>query len=174
VNRRRANRAFGGAQIAAAAGLAFMHGAQDGQKFMSIGMLAVTLAAAQSSGNPVEGLSYPIWIMAFCSLAMGLGTAIGGRRIIKTVAMDMVDFEKFEGFAASAAACLCIALATFTGLPVSTTHTKTTAIMGVGAAKRLRGVKWSTAKDMGFTWLATFPGCGLIGFTFAFIVRQVL
>jgi PiT family inorganic phosphate transporter len=171
VNRRQADKGFGVAQILAAAGLAFMHGAQDGQKFMSIAMLGITLAAAN---NAVEGLTYPIWIMVLCSLAMGLGTAVGGRKIIKTVAMEMVSFEKFEGFAASLAGCLCIALATFTGIPVSTTHTKTTAIMGVGAAKRVKGVNWATARDMGITWLATFPGCGIIGFLAALLVVQIL
>ena len=98
---------------------------------------------------------------------MGLGTAVGGKRIIKSVAMEMTKLEKYQGFAASLAAALCILLSTLTGLPVSTTHTKTTAIMGVGAEKRLSSVKWGVAKEMVLTWVLTFPGCGLMGFAFA-------
>ena len=160
ADRRLAEGGFGIAQILAAAGLAFMHGAQDGQKFMSIAMMSIAL----SFGMGQAELPFPFWLMILCSLTMGIGTAIGGKRIIKSVAMEMVRFEKYEGFAASLAACLCLVLATFTGLPVSTTHTKTTAIMGVGAAKRVKAVKWSMAKDMLLTWVATFPGCGIIAF----------
>ena len=98
---------------------------------------------------------------------MGIGTSIGGYRIIKAVGMDMVKLETYQGFAADAAAAGCLLLASLTALPVSTTHTKTTAIMGVGAAKRLSSVKWSVVKDMVMTWVLTFPGCGLIGFLMA-------
>ena len=84
--------------------------------------------------------------------------------IIKAVGMDMVKLEKYQGFAADMAGAACLLLSSLTGIPVSTTHTKTTAIMGVGAAKRMRAVNWSVAKEMVFTWILTFPGCGLIGF----------
>ena len=143
--------------------LAFMHGAQDGQKFMSIAMMAVML----QMGLAGEPSSYPVWVMLVCSLAMGGGTAIGGKRIIKSVAMEMTKLEKYQGFSASLAASLCILLATLTGVPVSTTHTKTTAIMGVGAEKRLSSVKWSVAKEIGLTWIITFPGCALLGWAMA-------
>ncbi len=105
--------------------------------------------------------------MLVCSLAMGGGTAIGGKRIIKSVAMEMTKLEKYQGFSASLAASLCILLATLTGVPVSTTHTKTTAIMGVGAEKRLTSVKWSVAKEICLTWIITFPGCALLGWAMA-------
>ena len=163
VNRYVAERFFSGAQIAAAALLAFMHGAQDGQKFMSIAMMAIML----EMGVTGQVSSYPLWIMLVCSTTMGVGTGIGGKRIIKSVAMEMTKLEKYQGFAASLAASLCILLATLTGMPVSTTHTKTTAIMGVGAEKRLSAVKWSTAKNMVLTWVCTFPGCGLLGWGLA-------
>lgn len=163
VNRYTAERFFSGAQIGAAALLAFMHGAQDGQKFMSIAMMAILL----EMGITGDVTTYPLWIMLLCSLTMGLGTGIGGKRIIKSVAMEMTKLEKYQGFAASLAASLCILLATLTGMPVSTTHTKTTAIMGVGAEKRLSAVKWSTAKNMVLTWVFTFPGCGLLGWALA-------
>lgn len=163
VDRYKAETFFSGAQIGAAALLAFMHGAQDGQKFLGIAMTAILLDAGISG----EGVAFPMWLMLMCSLTMGLGTAIGGKRIIKSVAMEMTKLEKYQGFAASLAASLCILLSTLTGLPVSTTHTKTTAIMGVGAAKRFSSVKWGVAKDMVWTWVLTFPGCGLMGFLLA-------
>ena len=105
--------------------------------------------------------------MLLCSLVMGLGTSIGGYRIIKSVGMDMVKLEKYQGFAADIAGAGCLLLSSLTGLPVSTTHTKTTAIMGVGAARRLSSVNWGIVKDMGMTWVLTVPGCGLIGFLMA-------
>ncbi len=155
---------FGGAQIAGGATMAFMHGAQDGQKFMGVFMLGVFLANGQSN---VETFQIPIWLMLLCSVVMGLGTSIGGYRIIKSVGMDMVKLEKHQGFAADAAGAGCLLLSSLTGIPVSTTHTKTTAIMGVGAAKRLSSVNWGVVKDMVLTWVLTFPGCGIIGFLMA-------
>ncbi len=95
---------------------------------------------------------------------MGVGTAVGGEKIIKNVGMDMVKLETFQGFAASFSTLISLVIATFGGLPVSTTHTNTTAIMGVGAAKNPKSVKWSIAIDMVKTWILTFPGCGLLGF----------
>lgn len=163
-NRRKLDHFFRWAQIAAGAGVAFMHGAQDGQKFMSIFVLAVTLATGV--GN-ADQMMLPIWLMVLCALNMGLGTAVGGKKIIKSVGMDMVKLEKYQGFAASFGATVCLVIATFGGLPVSTTHTKTTAIMGVGAARCKSAVKWSIAVDMVKTWVLTFPGCGLLGFVFA-------
>lgn len=157
---------FKWAQIAAGAGVAFMHGAQDGQKFMSVFILAITLATGVGSADQ---MTLPIWLMLFCALNMGLGTAIGGKKIIKSVGMDMVKLEKYQGFAASFGATICLLIATFGGLPVSTTHTKTTAIMGVGAAKCKKSVKWSIAVDMVKTWVLTFPGCGLLGFAFGWL-----
>lgn len=164
VNRHKANEVFHWCQIAAGAGVAFMHGAQDGQKFMSVFLLGIALSAGL--GQSAE-LALPIWLMVLCAINMGLGTAIGGERIIKNVAMNMTHLEVYQGFSASFSATLCLILATFTGMPVSTTHVKTTAIMGVGAAKRKTAVKWQVAIDMVKTWVLTFPGCGLIGFLMA-------
>lgn len=162
-DRRKLDHGFKWAQIAAGAGVAFMHGAQDGQKFMSIFVLAITLATGVGSADQMQ---LPVWLMLFCALNMGIGTAVGGKKIIKSVGMDMVKLEKYQGFAASFAATVCLLIATLGGLPVSTTHTKTTAIMGVGAEKNPRMVKWSIAGDMVKTWILTFPGCGLLGFAF--------
>jgi len=167
VSRRTANSIFTGAQIAGAAGVAFMHGAQDGQKFMSIMMLGVTLGAAQLAGTNVESLTFPLWVILVCSLTMGLGTGLGGKRIIKKVAMEMVSLEKYEGFAASLASTLCIGLAVFTGIPVSTTQVSGTALMGVAASKSVKALKLDAVQELVLTWVLTFPGCGLIGFLFA-------
>ena len=163
MKRATANGVFQALNVVAAAFLALMHGAQDGQKFMSVAMLGIALAIGMDG---VYG-DYPFWIMAFCAGCMALGSAVGGKKIIKSVAMDMVHLEKYQGFSASLAAGLCLLLATLTGIPVSTTHTKTTAIMGVGAAKRLRAVKWNLAGSMVLTWVFTFPGCGIIGYVLA-------
>ncbi|MDL2323591.1 inorganic phosphate transporter [Ruminococcaceae bacterium OttesenSCG-928-A16] len=170
IDRRKTSGFFRGAQIGGGAAMAFMHGAQDGQKFMGVFLLGTALAKGQSGGGMVE---IPFWLIILCSLVMGLGTSIGGYRIIKAVGMDMVKLEKYQGFAADAAAAGCLLISSLTGIPVSTTHTKTTAIMGVGAAKRLRSVNWGVVKEMILTWVLTFPGCGLIGFLIAKLFLQI-
>ncbi len=162
-NRLKTSRFFGGAQVAGGAAMAFMHGAQDGQKFMAIFLLG----AALSGGSTATGFVVPLWLMVVCSAVMGLGTSIGGYRIIKSVGMDMVKLKPYQGFAADLSSTLCLLLSTVTGIPVSTTHTKTTAIMGVGAAKRISNVKWSVVKELVLTWVFTFPGCGLLGYFMA-------
>ncbi len=160
---------FQKAQIGGAALMAFMHGAQDGQKFMGVFMLGIFLA----KGTNASTFVIPIWLMVLCSLIMGLGTSIGGMRIIKSVGMDMVKLEKYQGFSADLAASMCLLLSSLTGIPVSTTHTKTTAIMGVGSAKRLSNVNWSIVKEMIAAWFLTFPGCGLIGFFMALLFIKI-
>lgn len=161
LNRSKTNKFFNGAQIFGGAAMAFMHGAQDGQKFMGVFMLGIFMAA----GKPIpSNFDIPVWLMMLCSIVMGLGTSIGGYRIIKAVGMDMVKLEKYQGFSADMAGAGCLLLSSITGIPVSTTHTKTTAIMGVGAAKRLSCVNWGVVNEMVLTWVLTFPGCGLIGY----------
>jgi len=152
---------FRGAQICGGASMAFMHGAQDGQKFMGVFLLGLSISSGQTGVSTFE---IPIWLMILCSAVMALGTSIGGYRIIKSVGMDMVKLQTYQGFAADLGAALCLLIASLTGIPVSTTHTKTTAIMGVGASKRLSAVNWGVVKEMVLTWILTFPGCGLLGF----------
>lgn len=171
VNRQRANHAFRWAQILSGAGVAFMHGAQDGQKFMSIFMLATMMA---SGLGMTTQMALPLWLMLLCAANMGLGTAVGGERIIKSVGVNMVKLDSFQGFAASLSTFVSLMVATFGGLPVSTTHTNTTAIMGVGAARNPKAVKWSIAIDMVKTWVLTFPGCGILGFVCAKLFLLVL
>jgi len=162
VERRKTEPVFKYAQIAGAAYSAFMHGAQDGQKFMGIIIFCFIMARGQMSIP--EGLQPESWIMVLCAVIMGLGTAIGGKKIIKSVGMDMVKLEKYQGFSADLSASSALLLCSVLGLPVSTTHAKTTAIMGVGAVKNVKAINFGVVKEMVLTWVLTFPGCGLIGF----------
>jgi inorganic phosphate transporter, PiT family len=155
---------FGKAQIFSAAGMAFMHGAQDGQKFIGIFLLGMFLAKGQAETAKVI---IPIWLMVICAAVMGLGTSIGGYRIIKSVGMDMVKLEKYQGFSAELAGVMCLFLSTATGIPVSTTHTITTAIMGVGASRNIKDVNFGVVREMVLTWVLTFPCCGLVGYLIA-------
>lgn len=162
VERRKANKFFTGGQAFGAAAMAFLHGAQDGQKFMGVFMLGLSYNGfVEASGS---GFTIPIEVMAVCSLVMGFGTSVGGMRIIKSVGMDMVKLEKYQGFAADLSAAITLLICSLGGIPVSTTHTKTTAIMGVGASRRISSVNWAVVKDMVWAWVLTFPGCGLIAF----------
>lgn len=161
VVRQKTEKIFRYAQIFGAACMSFMHGAQDGQKFMGVILLSMFLV--NDSSTP-EAVQMPVWLMLLCSVVMGLGTSIGGKKIIKSVGMDMVKLEKYQGFSADIAASLSLLFSSVFGIPVSTTHAKTTAIMGVGAVKRLSAVNFGVVKEMGLTWILTFPGCGLIGF----------
>lgn len=170
VDRRKTTKLFKGGQVSAAAAMAFMHGAQDGQKFMGVFLLGVFLAQGQGD---VTSFTIPLWLMILCSAVMAIGTSIGGYRIIKAVGMDMVKLEKHQGFSADLAAASCLLLSSLIGIPVSTTHTKTTAIMGVGAAKRLSCVNWGVVKEMVWTWFLTFPGCGLIGYLMAILFMWI-
>ena len=164
LDRRKANGFFKYAQIFGAAAMSFMHGAQDGQKFIGVLMLGVAFCNGMPS---LSGVVIPVWLMLLCSVVMGLGTSVGGEKIIKSVGMDMVKLEKYQGFSADLAAAVCLLISSVFGIPVSTTHTKTSAIMGVGAVKRLSAINFGVVKDMMLTWVFTFPGCGLISFVTA-------
>ena len=153
---------FRGAQIVGAAAMAFMHGAQDGQKFMGIILLCVF--TLQGSGVAASTFEIPMWLMIVCSIVMGAGTAMGGKKIIKSVGMDMVKIEKYQGFSADIASSIALVFCSVFGLPVSTTHVKTTSIMGVGAVKRISAINFGVVKEMVMTWILTFPGCGILAY----------
>ncbi len=160
---------FRGAQITGAAFMAFMHGAQDGQKFMGVIILSIYLVNGISPSDPEMGMqvidtNQLVWLMLICSAVMGIGTMIGGKKIIKSVGMDMVKLEKYQGFSADIAASISLLFSSVFGIPVSTTHAKTTSIMGVGAVRRLSAINLGVVKEMALTWILTFPGCGLISF----------
>lgn len=152
------------AQIAGAAAMAFMHGAQDGQKFMGVFLLGIFLSMGKIPGGNFQ---IPLWMTLLCSAGMAAGTAIGGERIIKKVGIDMVRLHKAQGAAADAAAAACLLLSSLTGIPVSTTHVKTTAIMGVGIASDGETVNRGIMKEMILAWIITFPCCGGIGYCVA-------
>lgn len=164
VDRKRGNRVCVVLQDICACALSFLHGAQDGQKFMSIGLLGIALAFGMETSGAAD---FPLWLMVICSLAMSLGTLLGGKRIIKSVAMDMVSLEKYQGVAASVSTVITLFVASMTGMPVSTSHCSTASIMGVGASRSFRRVNWGVARRMVWAWVLTFPCCGFIGWSLA-------
>ena len=170
IDRRKTIHFFKGLQIFSGGATAFMHGAQDGQKFIGIFILAIELSNGITNSEVVQ---IPFWLMVLCSLIMTFGTSIGGYKIIKTVGMKMVKLETYQGASADLASSVCLFLSTVFGFPVSTTQVKTTAIMGVGASKRLSNVNWSVAKNMFLAWIITFPACGILGYLTTFIFMKV-
>lgn len=170
LDKRKTNPVFQVGQVAGGAMMAFMHGAQDGLKFMGVFLLGIFLVNGQTQTEMVV----PLWLIILVSAIMTLGTSIGGYKIIKTVGLDMVKLNKPQGFSADVAASICLYLATAKGIPVSTTHTKTTAMMGVGASKRLSSVNWEVVKEMVAAWVLTFPGCGLLSYIVAKIFMGIL
>ena len=171
IERQKTTKFFRTTQIVGGASMAFMHGAQDGQKFMGVFLLGVSLVNGYTG---VTSFAVPIWLMIFCSVVMTLGTSIGGYKIIKTVGMGMVKLEPYQGAAADISGAGCLLISSILGIPVSTTHTKTTAIMGVGASKRLSNVNWGVVKDMVFAWILTFPGCGILGYLATQIFMRII
>ena len=161
IDRRKTIPFFKKLQIFSGASMAFMHGAQDGQKFIGIFLLGVSLANGITGTSSFE---IPLWLMILCSATMTLGTSIGGYKIIKTVGLKMVKLETYQGASADIASSLCLLVSTLFGMPVSTTQVKTTAIMGVGASRSLRRVNWNVVKNMIITWIITFPACGIMGY----------
>ncbi len=148
--------AFRRLQVISAGFMAFSHGANDAQKAMGI----ITLALL-SSGH-ISSAEVPTWVIVSCALAMGLGTVMGGWKIIKTLGMNIVKLEPVHGFVAETGAGMVLMTAAQIGLPVSTTHTITSSIMGVGAVRGLSAVKWGVTKRILYAWLFTLPGAGLI------------
>ena len=161
------NALFRKAQIAGAAGAAFLHGAQDGQKFMGVLLLCTALAQGRVDE---ETFVIPLWLMVLCAACMALGTAVGGRRIVDTVGRRLVPLSLRDGLAADLGGGMALLLCTLAGLPVSTTHTKTAAILGVGRAGGQQADP-RIARAILLAWLLTFPGCGAMGFC---IVRVLL
>ena len=170
MDRRKTIPFFKKMQVFSGASMAFMHGAQDGQKFIGIFLLAIELSNGITGS---QNFQVPFWLMLLCSFVMTLGTSIGGYKIIKTVGMNMVKMEPYQGASADLAGSSSLLLCTLFGIPVSTTQVKTTAIMGVGASKRLSNVNWKIVKNMIVTWFITFPACGLLGYFIASVFLKV-
>jgi PiT family inorganic phosphate transporter len=147
------NKHFGRLQIVSSAFMAFTHGMNDAQKAMGVITLALLI------GGYIPSIEVPFWVIISCGLAMGLGTALGGWRVIKTLGHQMLKLQPVHGFAAETSAVAVIAGASALGLPVSTTHVITTCIMGVGATKRLSAVRWGVAGKILMAWIITLPAC---------------
>jgi inorganic phosphate transporter, PiT family len=150
-------RIFGRLQILSAAFMAFSHGSNDGQKFIGVFTLALLL------GGILPEFKVPIWVILLCAVTMAVGTAVGGWRIVRTMGLRLTKLEPVHGFAAETAAAVTIELATRLGIPVSTTQTINTAIIGVGATRRLSAVRWGVTFEILTAWILTFPVCGAIG-----------
>jgi PiT family inorganic phosphate transporter len=147
--------------------MAFSHGSNDGQKFMGVFTLALVLGGAMTK------FAVPVWVMLLCGAVMGLGTASGGWRIIRTMGFKLTKLEPVNGFAAETSSALAILLASHFGIPLSTTHTITTSILGVGATKRFSAVRWGVAGNIIVAWIITFPVCGVLGYLFTWILRAI-
>jgi inorganic phosphate transporter, PiT family len=152
------NRNFRTLQIFTAAWQAFSHGTNDAQK--SMGIITFALVAGGFQAN----LDVPFWVKVTCAVAMALGTSVGGYRIIKTIGTRIIKLEPASGFAADVSSALIIILATLIKLPVSTTHVISSSIMGVGSAKRLSSVRWSTGQQMVVAWVITLPVTAFLAF----------
>ena len=173
------NNIFGKMQILSAGSMGFMHGTNDAQKTM--GIIALALLAGTKTGNfenlpdwlaflrtpepePGKELEIALWIKVVCALTMAAGTAAGGWRIIRTLGHKMVKLQPINGFAAETSSSAVIFTATTLGIPVSTTHNISAAIMGVGAAKKLSAVKWTVVEKMVWAWILTIPISGGIAY----------
>jgi PiT family inorganic phosphate transporter len=157
VHRGVATKVFSRLQIVSASFMAFSHGANDAQKVMGVITLAL-VASGQLTSTEV-----PTWVIVACALAMGFGTTIGGWRIIRTLGIKMVKLEPVHGFAAETAAASVLLFTAHFGLPVSTTHTITSSILGVGSTKRLSAVRWGVTSKIFSAWVFTLPGAALLG-----------
>jgi PiT family inorganic phosphate transporter len=158
-------RVFGRAQVASAAFMAFSHGTNDAQKTMGIIALAIALNRAGTAGNVGE-LTIEPWMVVSAAAVMGLGTMIGGWRVVRTLGMRMTHLEPVQGFAAETGAATVITVAARLGIPVSTTHAIGSSIMGVGATKRFSAVRWGVAGQVVAAWILTWPSCAVLGFVF--------
>jgi PiT family inorganic phosphate transporter len=160
---RAVRRIFSPLQVVSAAFMAWSHGTADGQK--SIGVLAAAIAIYQGKG--AEGFHVPLWIILLAATTMAVSTALGGWRIIRTLGMRLTHLEPVHGFVAEATAATTLAATSRLGIPLSTTHTIGSAIMGVGASKRLSAVRWGIGYNIVAAWILTFPICFGLGWLIA-------
>ncbi|MFB7665044.1 anion permease [Kitasatospora sp. NPDC056138] len=157
ANPHRAKRNFRVAQTASAAAMALAHGLQDAQKTMGIVVMALTISGRQTTGD------IPIWVKISCATMLSLGTYAGGWRIMRTLGRKIIELDPPQGFAAEATASTVMYITSFVfKAPISTTHVITAAIMGAGATKRIRAVRWGVAKNIVLGWFITMPAAGLV------------
>ena len=160
-------RYFGRLQILSAALMAFSHGSNDGQKFIGAFTLALVL------GGVLPKFEVKLWVILLCATVMGIGTAVGGWRIIYTLGNRMTRLKPVQGFAAETGAGLVILLASALAIPLSTTHTISTSIMGVGTIQRWSAVRWKVVKEIVTAWILTFPAAAIIGWASVRILRAL-
>jgi len=156
---------FSNLQILSAAFLAYSHGKNDGQ--MPIALISMALMTYYGSGE----FHIPFWAVVVSATSISLGTFIGGRRVIETLGLKVTTLRPVQGFAANFSAASVIEIASQLGIPVSTTHCISTAIMGVGATRRLSAVRWGIARNIVLVWILTFPACGLLGWLIVSLLK---
>jgi inorganic phosphate transporter, PiT family len=159
------NKTFGRLQIISSAWFALTHGANDGQKTM--GIIVLILFSAEL----IPELEMPLWVIFAAATAMGLGTFFGGYKVIKTLGVRVAKLRPYQGFAAETGGGLMLAIFSTLGIPASTTHAITGNIMGAGAARRKRSVRWGVGRQIVFAWLITIPGAAGLGIAFTYIIH---
>ena len=167
ANRRPAivNRTFGRLQIISSAWFALTHGANDGQKTMGIIVLILF------SADLISEIHMPLWVIFAAASAMGLGTFFGGYKVIKTLGVRVTRLRPYQGFAAETGGGLMLAVFAIFGIPASTTHAITGTIMGAGAARRKRAVRWKVSRQIIFSWVITIPGAAGLAIAFTYIIH---
>jgi PiT family inorganic phosphate transporter len=153
-------------QLISAAGYSLGHGTNDAQK--SMGIITTALVA----GGMLKSYDVPFWVIIACHIAMGGGTMAGGWRVVKTMGQRITKLTPFGGFSAETAGALTLMGTAHFGIPVSTTHTITGAIVGVGASRRVTAVRWGVTRRIVWAWVLTIPGAALIGSTLYFILSK--
>ena len=159
------NRTFGRLQIISSAWFALTHGANDGQKTMGIIVLILF------SADLISEIHMPLWVIFAAASAMGLGTFFGGYKVIKTLGLRITRLKPYQGFAAETGGGIMLAVFAILGIPASTTHAITGTIMGAGAARRIRAVRWKVSRQIIFSWVITIPGAAGLAIAFTYIIH---
>ena len=160
------NYSFGKLQLISSAWFALTHGANDGQKVMGIIVLILF-----SEGLLTDVSDVPIWVILAAASAIALGTFFGGYKVIKTLGMKIARLRPYQGFAAETGGGIVLAIFAFFGIPASTTHAITGSIMGAGAVRRKRAVRWGVGKRIVFAWLITIPGAAAIAYVVTIVIN---
>ncbi len=169
ANPRRINERFRRLQVVSAAAMAFSHGSNDAQKTMGIMTLALVAAGLLPADSAI-----PLWVIVLAATAISLGTAAGGWRIIRTMGQRVVKLDPVHGFAAETTAASIIYTASHFGMPVSTTHVISSAIMGVGASDRLSAVRWGVAGNIVIAWILTIPASAAVAALAYLVLSPIL
>jgi len=159
------NRTFGRLSIISSAWLALTHGANDGQKTMGIIVLILF------SAGIISEIHMPLWVIVAAASAMGLGTFFGGYKVIKTLGLKITRLKPYQGFAAQTGGGMMLAIFAVLGIPASTTHAITGSVMGAGAARRKRAVRWKVSRQIIFSWVITIPGAAGLAIAFTYIIH---